>query len=232
MRLPDLHPILLLISPAELLDCPQEPNWHTEALRAALRDICGISHPQLPTRDGHTDWTLLDDALTHAGLSECMTEETFHALAQSAALHYTSMCPADLGQCIRPGAVAACENMAQSGRVQIVPCTGALREIAMLLFERADIARPLAIGYGAYGTFGSTRPDLIDHARRNAAGFGLPWPAHRTVLASRAAYAITAARSAGVRTVAIGRTSAAADVTISEFDELPALMSSWDAALQ
>lgn len=211
-----------------LLDIPRESARHRDALSSAISDVVGLEYPTTPDRAGHTDYTLILAVLERAGMSEMLTEEAYDLITEAATLRYWTNCPEDLSAGVRSGVWATLMELQSLNWVLVAPCSGAVRDIAWFIIERAGIGEPLEIGLGTYAAYGRTRPDLIEAAREHAGGTpGISWPAENTVLVSRCCADIEAGNSAGVHTVAINCREAPADAHLPSFEDLPRVLKEW-----
>ena len=178
---------------------------HFAALFLAVEGTYGIDDAERFDVDkaGRTDVEIARLVLERAGLAGETTGKRFDALEETWVEIYRQICPPDLSDRVSPSMPELLSRLAGCDRARLGLLTGNLEEIAHLKLGRAGLATFFENGIGAFGSDEEVRGMLPDVARGRAGAGDEPWPRERTVLIGDTPRDIAAARSGGIRCVAV-----------------------------
>jgi beta-phosphoglucomutase-like phosphatase (HAD superfamily) len=202
-----------------LLDIPDDSTHHRHAYQAAIKRTVGLNVDIDEVRDGHTDYTLVCDALSSWGLDDVINADDYARICDVALDEYLKTCPSKLDQFLRPGVWSTLLLLKAMPSVTTAPCSGYAPPIAQAILERSFLTEPMRVMFSSFAEYGCTRPDIIEQARRRAGDEFVPWPVEQTVLVSRCAPDLVA-----VHTIAVDCPSATAHTHIKDFEQLPAVL--------
>lgn len=173
---------------------------HREALAAAVRKVTGLAS----TTDGVAvagmlDRDILATMLRNAGASEALIRRSMPAMVEFAQWYYARTCP-DLRAKVCPGARMLLYKLSRRG-VPAGLVTGNLTRIGWKKMERAGLRRYLR--FGAFAELARDRAGLVAIALRHARRQGWIDRASSVTLIGDHPNDIRAAKTHGVRSIAV-----------------------------
>ena len=175
------------------------------AYQLVFRDLFGRDLPGLVPFAGRTERAIVRDLLAVAGIRE--PDRYLDEFLAGIAGHAPELAGlvAARGRAL-PGAAAALAAVAAQARPAAVQSvlTGNVRAMAEVKLRTLGLASHLDLGIGAYGDAAECRADLVQVARRNAAlAYRLDFAGRETVLVGDTPLDVTAAISAGARSLGV-----------------------------
>jgi phosphoglycolate phosphatase-like HAD superfamily hydrolase len=179
---------------------------HTDALRAALREVHGVDTTLVRRAlapAGRTDGEIARAFLLDAGLSAERIDERAADVREATARIYAEMPGVDLTGMVVPGVPALLDWLVGVDEVMLGLVTGNYEAVGRVKLSRAGLGPYFAGCPGAFGSDSEDRAALPAIARRRAGSVGAPVARAETVVIGDTPRDIACARADGVRCIAV-----------------------------
>jgi phosphoglycolate phosphatase len=179
---------------------------HSQALRAALREIHGVDADRLGLRTnpaGRTDNEIARVLLLEAGIPAAQIDARRHDVRTACCRIYSELCPPSLADKVLPGIPQLLDWLQSEPGVQLSLVTGNFEPVARLKLGRAGLGAYFPHGQGGFGSDSEDRTDLPRIARKRAGVDGVAHARETTIVIGDTPRDIICARSDGVRCLAV-----------------------------
>ena len=179
---------------------------HSQALRAALREIHGVDADRLGLRTnpaGRTDNEIARLLLLEAGIPAAQIDARRHDVRTACCRSYAELCPPSLADKVLPGIPELLDWLQSGPGVQLSLVTGNFEPVARLKLGRAGLGAYFPHGQGGFGSDSEDRTDLPRIARKRAGVDGVAHARETTIVIGDTPRDIICARADGVRCLAV-----------------------------
>jgi phosphoglycolate phosphatase len=179
---------------------------HSQALRAALREIHGIDADGLGLRidpAGRTDNEIARVLLLEAGIPAAQIDARRHGVRAACCRIYAELCPPSLADKVQPAIPELLDWLQSEPGVRLSLVTGNFEPVARLKLGRAGLGGYFPHGQGGFGSDSEDRTDLPHIARKRAGVDGVAHPRETTIVIGDTPRDIICARADGVRCLAV-----------------------------
>jgi phosphoglycolate phosphatase len=179
---------------------------HSQALRAALREIHGVDADRLGLRTnpaGRTDNEIARVLLLEAGIPAAQIDARRHDVRTACCRIYAELCPPSLADKVLPGIPELLDWLQSEPGVQLSLVTGNFEPVARLKLGRAGLGAYFPHGQGGFGSDSEDRTDLPRIARKRAGVDGVAHARETTIVIGDTPRDIICARADGVRCLAV-----------------------------
>jgi phosphoglycolate phosphatase len=179
---------------------------HSQALRAALREIHGVDTDRLGLRidpGGRTDNEIARMLLLEAGIPAAQIDARRHDVRTACCRIYAELCPPSLADKVLPGIRELLDWLQSDPGVQLSLVTGNFEPVARLKLGRAGLGAYFPHGQGGFGSDSEDRTDLPPIARKRAGVDGVAHARETTIVIGDTPRDIICARADGVCCLAV-----------------------------
>jgi phosphoglycolate phosphatase len=184
----------------------QAAGEHSQALRAALREIHGVDADGLGLHTnpaGRTDNEIARVLLLEAGVPAAQIDARRHDVRTACCRIYAELCPPSLADKVLPGIPELLDWLQGEPGVQLSLVTGNFEPVARLKLGRAGLGPYFPQGQGGFGSDSEDRTDLPPIARKRAGVDGVAHARETTIVIGDTPRDIICARADGVRCLAV-----------------------------